>query len=64
MFYFDPLYLVVMGVGLILSLWATGKVKMNLAKYSKLAAASGLTGAQIAESWWKFFRDEGGRHFG
>lgn len=48
MFYFDPLYLLVMGVGLVLSLWATGKVKMNFARYSKLAAASGLTGAQIA----------------
>lgn len=49
MFYFDPLYMIVMGIGLVLSLWATGKVKFNFAKYSKIAASSGLTGAQVAE---------------
>lgn len=48
MFYFDPLYMSVMVVGLLLSLWATGKVKMAFAKYSKIGASSGLTGAKAA----------------
>lgn len=48
MFYFDPLYMVVMVVGLGLSLWATAKVKSNFAKYSKLRAMCGLTGAEVA----------------
>lgn len=50
MFYFDPLYMGVMVVGLILSLWATGKVKSSFARYSKLGASSGLTGAQVAQA--------------
>ncbi|MBI4124913.1 MAG: zinc metallopeptidase [Deltaproteobacteria bacterium] len=48
MFYFDPLYMMVMLVGLGLSLWATAKVKSNFAKYSKLPAAAGLSGAEVA----------------
>lgn len=50
MFYFDPLYLVVMGVGLALSLWATGRVKYNFSKYSRLPASCGKTGAEIAHT--------------
>lgn len=48
MFYFDPLYMMVMLVGLGLSLWASGRVKWALAKYSRLPAACGLTGAEVA----------------
>lgn len=48
MFYFDPLYMLVMLVGLGLSLWATAKVKTSFAKYSKLPAAGGLSGAEVA----------------
>lgn len=49
MMMFDPLYLVVMGVGLVLSLWASAKTKSAFAKYSHVAARSGLTGAQVAQ---------------
>lgn len=49
MFYFDPLYMMVMLVGLGLSLWATGRVKWAFAKYSRLPAACGLTGAEVAQ---------------
>lgn len=48
MFYFDPLYMLLMLVGLGLSLWATGKVKWAFAKYSKLPAMSGFSGAEVA----------------
>src|SRR3989338_3313580 len=48
MFYFDPLYMVITLVGLVFSLWATGRVKWAFAKYSKIPANSGLTGAEIA----------------
>ncbi len=48
MFYFDPLYMMITLVGLAFSLWATGKVKWAFAKYSKLPAYGGFTGAQIA----------------
>lgn len=50
MFYFDPLYMMVMVVGLVLSLWATGKVKWAYAKYSKVPAERGLTGAEVARA--------------
>ena len=46
---FDPLYLGVLGIGVLLSLWASFKVKRTFAKFSKLATRSGMTGAQVAE---------------
>lgn len=49
MFWFDPLYLLVTLVALGLSLWATSKVKWAFAKYSKIPAYSGLTGAEVAQ---------------
>lgn len=49
MFYFDPLYILVTLVALGFSLWATGKVKWNFAKYSKIPAANGLTGLEVAK---------------
>jgi len=45
---FDPLYLMIMGVGLVISLFAQAKVKMAMRKYSQIPSASGLTGAQAA----------------
>lgn len=48
MFFFDPLYLVVIGVGMVLSLWASARVKGTFAKFSKVRSGSGLTGAQVA----------------
>ncbi|MBI4126633.1 MAG: zinc metallopeptidase [Deltaproteobacteria bacterium] len=49
MFYFDPLYMLVMAVSLVLSLWATAKVKMAFARYRNVPASKGLTGAEVAE---------------
>lgn len=49
MFYFDPLYMVVMLVTLVISLVASGLVKAAFAKYSRVRSDSGLTGAQVAE---------------
>lgn len=46
---FDPLYWVVIGAGLVLSLLAQARVKSAFAKYSKMATRSGLTGAQVAD---------------
>lgn len=45
---FDPLYWLVVGAGLILSLWASFKVKGTFAKYSQLATRSGMSGADVA----------------
>jgi len=46
--FFDPLYWMLLGPGLILALIATVKTKMTFHRYSRVAAASGLTGAQAA----------------
>jgi Zn-dependent membrane protease YugP len=47
---FDPLYLALMGVCIVLSLWANARVKGAFKKYSKLGTSSHLTGAGIAEA--------------
>ena len=47
--FFDPLYWVVIGAGMALSLWAQFKVKGAFAKYSKIPTRSHMTGAQIAQ---------------
>jgi hypothetical protein len=47
--YFDPLYWLFIGIGIVLSLWAQFKVKRTFAKYSQMATRSGLTGAQVAQ---------------
>lgn len=49
MYFFDPIYWVVIGAGILLSLWASVRVKGTFAKYSKIRSRSGLTGAQVAE---------------
>lgn len=46
--YFDPLYFVFMIPGLLLSLWASFKVKSTFRKYSQVRAQSGLSGAEAA----------------
>jgi Zn-dependent membrane protease YugP len=46
--YFDPLYLVFLAPGLLLSLWATYKVKSTFRHYSQVPARSGISGAQAA----------------
>ena len=47
--FFDPLYWVIIGIGMALSLWAQARVKGAFRKYSRLPTRSGLTGAQVAE---------------
>jgi uncharacterized protein len=46
---FDPIYLLFMVPALLLSLWASFRVKRAFNKYSKVRAMSGLTGAQAAQ---------------
>lgn len=46
---FDPLYWMVIGAGMLLSLWANSQVKGNFKRYSQIGTACGYTGAQIAE---------------
>lgn len=47
--YFDPTYFILLAPAFALSLWASWRVKSAFKKYSKVRAASGLTGAQAAE---------------
>lgn len=54
--FFDPLYMAVIGVGMVLSLWASAKTKGTFNKYSRQAIGRGLTGAQVAEA---ILRDNG-----
>ncbi|HEX5656031.1 MAG TPA: zinc metallopeptidase [Polyangiales bacterium] len=46
--YFDPMYFLFLAPGLLLSLFASWKVKSTFAHYSQVPAASGLSGAQAA----------------
>lgn len=45
---FDPTYILVL-IGVIISIWASAKVKTTYAKYSRVRSMSGMTGAQAAE---------------
>lgn len=44
----DPLYWVIIGVGFLLSLAASGWVKARVNKYSEVSLSSGMSGAEIA----------------
>ncbi|MDB4972274.1 MAG: putative peptidase rane zinc metallopeptidase [Myxococcaceae bacterium] len=46
--YFDPMYFVFLAPGLLLSAWASFKVKSTFRHYGQVASASGLSGAQAA----------------
>lgn len=46
--FFDWTYILVL-IGVVLSLWASSRVKSTFNKYSKMRTASGVTGAQAAE---------------
>ena len=48
MFYFDPLYLLIVGPGLLFALWASYRTKSAYAKYSRVGTGSRLSGAQAA----------------
>jgi len=45
---FDPLYWLVIGAGMLLSLWASVKVKGTFAKYSRMPTSARMTGADVA----------------
>jgi len=46
--FFDPMYFLFIGPGLLLSLWASFQVKRAFNKYSKVRSMRGLTGAEAA----------------
>ncbi|MBU9728998.1 zinc metallopeptidase [Diplocloster modestus] len=46
-YFWDPTYILVI-IGLILSLWASSRVKSTYAKYSRVRSMSGMTGADAA----------------
>ncbi len=48
--FFDPVYMVVIGICLVLSLLASAGVKGTFARYSKVTTRSGFTGAQVAQA--------------
>ncbi|TVP68215.1 MAG: zinc metallopeptidase [Leptolyngbya sp. LCM1.Bin17] len=50
MFYFDPLYFVLIIPGMLLMFWAQSRVKGTYRKYSKIQSSMGMTGAQIAQT--------------
>ncbi|MDH3197833.1 MAG: zinc metallopeptidase [Candidatus Krumholzibacteria bacterium] len=56
MFFFDPLYFVIIGAGLLMSLWASAKTRGTFAKYSRLTTRSRMTGAEVARG---ILRDNG-----
>lgn len=56
--YFDPIYFVFIGPGLLLSLWASWRTKSAFGKWSKVRTLRGMTGAQAAQ----LLLDRGGIH--
>ena len=59
--YFDPMYFIFIAPGLLLSLWASFRVKSAFNKYSQVRSARGLTGAQAAE---ELLRNVWGEEYG
>jgi Zn-dependent membrane protease YugP len=47
--FFDPMYFLIVGPGMLLALWASFKVKSTFSHYSQVATSSGLTGAEVAQ---------------
>ena len=48
--FFDPLYWLVIGVGMVLSLWASFKTKGTFQKYSQYTTRARMTGADVARA--------------
>lgn len=48
MMIFHPLYWLVIGPGILLSLWAAARVKATFARYRRLDTQSGMSGADVA----------------
>ncbi|MFA7616571.1 MAG: zinc metallopeptidase [Moheibacter sp.] len=53
---FDPIYLIVIGVPFLLSLYVSSKLKSKFSHYSKVYLANGMSGKEIAE---KMLSDNG-----
>jgi uncharacterized protein len=54
MLMFDPMYLLFIAPGVILSLWASFRVKSAFKKYSQVRTMRGLTGAEAAEEMLRY----------
>lgn len=48
--FFDPLYWLIIGVGMVLSIWASMKTKGTFQKYSQYTTQSRMTGADVARA--------------
>jgi Zn-dependent membrane protease YugP len=48
--FFDPLYWLIIGIGMVLSIWASMKTKGTFHKYSQFTTHSRMTGADIAKA--------------
>ena len=46
--FFDPVYFIFVGPGLLLSWWASSRVKKTFVKYGQVGVSSGMTGMQAA----------------
>jgi Zn-dependent membrane protease YugP len=46
--FFDPMYFIIVGPGILLALWASYKVKSTFARYSDVAIANRMSGAEVA----------------
>jgi Zn-dependent membrane protease YugP len=47
-YYFDPLFLILMGIGLLLSMLASAAVHSAFARYREVPTRRGITGAEVA----------------
>lgn len=50
MWWFDPLYFIILAPAILLSIWAQAKVKMAFARYSRVLSRRRLSGAQAAST--------------
>ncbi|MCB1070167.1 MAG: zinc metallopeptidase [Verrucomicrobia bacterium] len=52
--FLDPIYFLFAAPGLLLAFWASMKTKSTFRKYAKVAARSGLTGAEAAQQMLRY----------
>lgn len=48
MFFYDPYWMLAIGIGAALSMWASWRTKSNFNKYAQVGVRSGMTGAEAA----------------
>ena len=48
--FFDPMYWLIIGIGMVLSIWASMRTKGTFHKYSQFTTRSRMTGADIAQA--------------